>query len=224
MPRPIVVFDLETVAGDAALAMQPDESWLMKDVRDNFKPETVEKYRVDNAAKWPDEIGKRAALDWRLGRIVAAGTKWRGEDVQVCVNADERALVSWIWERLGDVRPALVGFNIRNFDMPWLWGRTGALGLQAGSGFDARKYGGGDVIDWSDILSNYGSFEMRGWSLSRYAEWFELGIEPHGTGADVAQWWAEGKHEEIAKHLTRDLEMTWGLHHRFAPSFLPRVA
>lgn len=224
MNRPIVVLDLETGPTDAALAMEPDESWLSNGIRDNFKPETVEKYRADNLAKWPAEISRRASLDWRLGRIIALGVQYSEGEAMVFQDDDEGVLLGAAWEALARLGGSMVGFNIRNFDLPWLWGRTGALGLQASRGIDARKYGGGEVIDWADILTSYGAFSMSGWSLARYAEWFGLSAKPCGTGADVAQWYAEGLKGKVAEHLAADLAMTWELHHRFAPSFLPRVA
>ena len=224
MTGPIVVLDIETTATDAALALEPDESWLTAGIRDNFKPETVEKYRADNLAKWPAELARRASLDWRLGRIVAVGIRlYDAEQFCICDAMEETALLEAAWGILAPIKGPLVGFNIRNFDLPWLLGRTAANSLKAQRSWDARRYGGGNVIDWMDILSNYGSFSGSGWSLSRYAEWFQLG-EPYGAGADVAGWWANQQYEEIQKHCMADLEITYAMHQQFAPAFLPRTA
>jgi len=62
---------------------------------------------------------------------VAVGMQWQEADAVVEVGGDEATLLRRAWEMLGDVRCAIVGFNIRNFDLPWLWGRTGALGIEA---------------------------------------------------------------------------------------------
>jgi hypothetical protein len=76
--RPFVAFDIETAPSPRALSLPPDEEHLTRGVREDFKPETKERYLQRNLAEWPVELAKRGALDWRLGRIVAAGTARTG--------------------------------------------------------------------------------------------------------------------------------------------------
>ncbi len=65
------VFDLETYPQLRSLELQPTESDLVKGIKPNFKPDTVEAYRAKNAEEFSTKMLKRASIDWRLGQIGA---------------------------------------------------------------------------------------------------------------------------------------------------------
>lgn len=246
MTKPLAIFDIETIPSAKALAMEPPEEWLVKGVRENYKPETVEAHRAKQRAGWAAEIAEQAALDWRLGSIVAIGhwipdaEPWiglvspsrprphlglitGGVVVDICSYPTEQNLLQAAWTVLRQTRK-LVGFGIQRFDIPWLLGRSGALGVPATRPIDNRRYNGGDVFDWADLLASYDWSAAKGWTLARYAEWFELEDRPWGSGADIRGWVEAGDLESVARHLVSDLRTTAALHARFAPAFFSPTA
>lgn len=199
----IVIVDIETAAPDGEAPVCP-EDWTLKGVRDNFKPETIADYRDKNLATWPAEWRKRAALDWRLGRIVSIGTHALAS---VIIDLPEHDALGVFWDSLarGD---RIVGFGIKSFDWPWLLMRSAVHGIVPPVKFRAGPYDTRDMVDLQDHLSHYGRFAMAGWSLSAYARLFGCPTEPVGSGAQVGEWVAAGDHESIRQHCEADLAMT----------------
>lgn len=113
----------------------------------------------------------------------------------------------------------VVGFNIRQFDLPFLVFRALIHGRQVDpmpkrmGRYDLQ----GDVIDWMDILAWHGTFPTKGWSLDRYAEWFDFPVQPYGTGADIHGWLIEGDYGSILRHCATDVVVLWYLHQMFEP-------
>lgn len=218
----VQTIDIETVPSAKALDLEPPEHWLNKGVSSNWKSDTVEALRTKRAAEWPEELLKRASLDWRLGQICCAS---------LCVEGDcwtstselggEGDLLREFWDHIRLMHGRrTAGFNIRNFDLPWILGRTAVQCLTPTRRWRTNRYDPRDLTDWSDILSNYGAFDMRGWTLERYAEWFGLEHRPVGSGADVAGWVAAGEWAKVAGHCESDALATWELDRMMAPGFL----
>jgi len=142
----------------------------------------------------------------------------------------ESDLLRWLWSQ-GDVLVSstrsweavvpLVGFNLRNFDLPVLIGRSAVNGITPSRKFNLARFRTDlGVIDWCEILTFWGAFDMTGWSLSQYADFFGLDAKPYGDGAEVPKRWLEGDYDYVTKHLEADLAMLRELHERFAGAFL----
>lgn len=256
--RPFVAFDIETAPTARALALEPTEEFLNKGIRENFKPETAMLHREKNEEAWGEEIAKRGALDWRLGRIVAAGTAKSHisggvpvvhVDISVVAPEDdarqlshelcrmslevedvtlkartvpgERQLLVKTWGQLAHPGSEQIsGFCVRTFDIPWLMGRTAAQGLTPPRRIQNTRYQHDHVVDWSDLLTWYDCFPRSGWTLTDYADWFDLRYRPWGEGSDIPVWLEEGNYVSIVKHLAFDLLTSHALHERFAPVYL----
>lgn len=217
------ILDLETGVPTGWEVPPIDDAALNEGIQERFKPETVEKYQEANRQKWVETATKRACLDWRVGRITMAGALIDGGEPFTVTDPDEVTLLHTFWETiLGGRTTHFVGFGIRNFDIPWLLGRSSVLGVATGLKSPIRmpRYGGGDVTDWADILSNYGSFETRGWTLERYAALYDLPERPVGKGEDMPRLYADGKIEEIREHLVADLRTTHALDQRLRSVYL----
>jgi len=226
------VIDLETAPRDGDPPPCPD-AFLNRGIRSNFKPDTVKEHQAKNQILWDEgEWKKVASLDWRLGQIVAAGvmidgeaflyhtgvTSFESDGHHVSERANERALIEGLMDGIYDIsKGRLVGFNHRNFDLPWIAGRAMVHNvpckLPRASRYDPTR-----ITDWCDILSNYGSFDMKGWSLDAYAKLYNLEHQPWGDGKQVGEWYTNGEHDKILRHLLSDLLMTYDLDKRCAPS------
>lgn len=219
----MIVVDIETVPTDRALAREADESYLMAGVASTWGDEAVAKHRAKRAALWAKELPKIASLDWRLGRIACIGLynpDLDGAPVALA-DQDERKLLESFWELLAGTTDQIVGFNIRNFDWPYLVGRSAMQSVKASRVVSASRYGFNNaILDWADVLSNYGAADMKGWTLEAYAVAFDLPHRPIGTGADVWPAWQAGEIGKIRDHCVADLAVTLDLDARCRPSFL----
>lgn len=223
MSIPLVI-DIETSPTDRALEMPCPEDWLTRGIKDNFKPDTIERYRAENLASWPEEVTRRASLDWRLGRIVAIGMLAPSVNTEptILCSPSEGSILATFWRAIERVPPdSLVGFNIAGFDWPWILGRSAALRILPTRKFSYNKWSPerSEIIDWQDILCNHGSFASKGWSLGEYAKAFGL-PETVGEGKDVPEWFRTGRLEKIEEHLAGDLRTTAALDQLFRPVFL----
>lgn len=221
MYRPTIVIDLETHPSAAALELPCPDEWRNA-VGNATKEETVARKQLENEASWPAERERRASLDWRLGEICAVG--WRIEDqpAHTICSASEGLMLTRLWEAIGGLEnPQVVGFNILNFDLPWLLGRSAVRRVAPSRILRVNKWtpAAGDVVDWADILCGHGAFATKGWTLAKYAETFGLPAT-RGEGKDVPRWMREGRTADIQDHLRADLDTTYAMDRLFRPVFL----
>lgn len=222
MHRTRVICDIETHPSERSLTLPCPPEW--RDAVGNAtKDETVAKKKAENEAAWPAERERRACLDWRLGEICAIG--WQIEDQQshVVCSPSEGLLLTKFWDAIGGLEaPQLVGFNILSFDLPWILGRSAVRRTAPSRLFRVNKWvpGASDVVDWADVLSGFGSFPTKGWTLARYAEMFGLPATI-GEGKDVPGWMRNGETTKILDHLRGDLVTTAALDQLFRPVFCP---
>jgi len=170
-----------------------------------------------NIDKWYEG----AALDWRKGSVIAYGYMEEEDDapqLYTTENHTEVELLQALWQGRWDTI-AVVGFNVRRFDIPFVIGRSVACGVKAPRFNLARFRRDLGVIDLMEVLSFDGEFDLTGWSLSYYCEYFGLATEPYGTGEDVAEWYKNGEWGEIRKHLEADVLMTRDLYQFCATAF-----
>ena len=219
-----IILDIETSAGDNL----PDapEAILMKGVRADFKPDTVERKREENKKAWAE----KAALDWRTGQVIAVGALAQNDDPWIITQqslegySGEAALLSEVWDWMFIRRRELevvAGFNIRSFDIPYLIGRSAVCGVKPSRTFKLAKFRTDlGVVDWCDILSNWDPSHLIGWTLDYYANVFGLENQPLGDSSKVPKRWVDGDYDYVIEHLREDLLTTRELHDRFAPAFL----
>lgn len=209
-----LVIDIETSYQPESLSLPITEDDLNAGIGSNWKdPEKIKAKQDENRAAWTETIRKQACLDWRLGRIVAIGVEGEAR-----MGDDEAPLLHWMWGKIDTYNRSapVIGFNIRNFDLPWLFGRSATLGIRPSRKWSESRYSSKVIVDWCDILSNYGSMRFAGWTLGRYNEHFKLGADMYGEGAEVAGWVEQGEWHHVERHLLGDLDATARLHHRFA--------
>ncbi len=115
-----------------------------------------------------------------------------------------------------DSRPVVVGMNSRGFDLPVIAARCLVHGIPfpwyygAKRNDDARyRYGHARHLDVIDYLSDYGAAPKS--SLDTWARAIGLPGKQGTDGTQVAEMFAEGRHEAIADYCMRDVAQTIGL-------------
>lgn len=211
--------DIETAA--LTNLPEPPASVLERGMGNRVKPEAIAAKVEENRRGWTHT----AALDWRKGKVIAFG--WWVEDVHDNAQVHtlehyetEAALLERFWGK-HKWNETVVGFNIRQFDLPFLIGRSAACGVRPTRRFNLARYRRDlGVIDLMEMLSFDGAFDLTGWSLANYCEYFGLESKPYGEGKDVAEWYANGQWDEIARHLEADVLMTRDLFNFAQGAFL----
>lgn len=148
------------------------------------------------------EDERRGFLNPFDSRVIAAGIRADGENR--IFTGDEKDILEEFWlewsaVKQGDERVKVVGFNVKNFDLNMLVGRSFIRGATI------RPFKLNEIVDLREKLSAYkwrGKGTLRDYVLSS-------GLEPSKeNGSKVAQWAKEGDMESIKKHLKDDLVMT----------------
>jgi predicted PolB exonuclease-like 3'-5' exonuclease len=147
---------------------------------------------------------------------------------------DEAALLQHFWSGMDGKYGAVVTFNGRNFDCPFLMLRSAALGIRpsinmmAGTrwefkvgGSSGDRYSGAEHIDLLDKLTFNAGFDKIGatrkFNLDFYTKAFGIASPKSKTiaGDKVPIFFAEGRSREIAEYCMRDVRATSELYDKW---------
>ena len=215
-----IVFDVETgpLAESELSALLPP-----------FDPAEVKTGNLKDPAKIAEKIAEaeanhrrdfieRAALDPLTGRVVAIGMLDLETDKFFIIGHDDEArTLREFWEasrgEMGRNNP-LIGFNICNFDLPFLFRRSWKHRIAVPFGIRRGRYWGDQVVDLRDAWQ-LGDRQARG-SLDSIAKHLGVGAKcvPHGplagkaiNGADFAGLWQSDR-KSAEGYLRNDVELT----------------
>ncbi len=147
---------------------------------------------------------------------------------------DEAELLDHFWAGLPNKYQAVVTFNGRGFDCPFLMLRSAALGIRpsvnmmAGTKWEFKvggnskdRYSGAEHIDLLDKLCFNGGFDKFGatrkFNLDFYTKAFGIASPKSETiaGDKVPIFFAEGRQREIAEYCMRDVKATSELYEKW---------
>lgn len=218
--RPWIVFDLETapLPNASAFIDPPDLSDVSAPA--NYKdPAKIAEYIETAKAKAIDKHAKdcaeTAALDWNVGRIVALGLQTESMDApQVAIAEDERRereILFWLWETMQSRRP-VVGFNIRQFDVPYAIQRSRLLRLVPPR-ISLARFENHDLCDLFDLLtfSDTQDRKVMRHTLAAFARRFGVPHDASVSGAQIPALVAAGEWDAVRAHVTADVETTVAL-------------
>lgn len=159
-----------------------------------------------------------AALSATTGRVLAFG--YMTTDFFIICPEDEVVLLKMVWEFVDNYISAgrkLAGFNIFQFDLPFLTRRSWALGVPIPriiGGWTGRYWNWSeDIIDLRPIWQ-LGDRQAHG-SLDDISKFFGLAGKS-GSGKDFAELWAKDRDKAI-EYLKNDLLLTQELYRRMKP-------
>jgi hypothetical protein len=216
-----IVFDLETgpLAESELSALLPP-----------FDPAEVKTGNLKDPAKIAEKIAEaeanhrrdfieRAALDPLTGRVVAIGvmqhdakgeqpTKFgKGGKFSIIGHDDEAQTLREFWEltrgEMGRLNP-LIGFNIFNFDLPFLFRRSWKHRIAVPFGLRRGRYWSDQLLDLRDAWQ-LGDRQAKG-SLDSIAKHLGVGAK-NGDGKAFAELWQSDRKQAEA-YLRNDIELT----------------
>ncbi|MGH9319987.1 MAG: ribonuclease H-like domain-containing protein [Vicinamibacteria bacterium] len=200
-----IVLDIETVGQRVEEIPERALDYLFRALeRDAPEPEDLDRRR--------EELLSRLSLDPTTGRIVCIGVLDSESGFErTFTHESEKDLLASFWNWVAEARPSLlVTFNGKRFDVPYLNIRSAIHGLEPALPIPPRQ---GAHFDVREALE--GDDRRRRGSLDYFCAIFGLrSPKEEMNGSLVAQAFAEGRIEDIARYCLEDCRATLGLYRR----------
>ena len=206
--NPTIIFDIETgPLPTSELVIPPFDPSQVK--LGNIKnPDLIaEKIQKAEESHASDYI-KNAALDALSGQVLCIGYRFEHDKPAVlCSDADgEAAMLRQFWRLITDLdrQPKLVGFNIKAFDLPFLYKRSWKHRIDPPYWLRGGRYWNDLVVDLREVWQ-LGDSRAHG-SLASISRHLGLG-EKAGNGADFSLLWNTDR-EAAINYCLRDIQLT----------------
>ncbi len=203
----VIVWDLETVLDVGGFALA-----------NGFSGKTEAEIREIIGDKFPKHIYHSIVC---IGALVAhRETDYWAIDAlgapHVREERTEKDLIQGFVDKIAELSPQLVTYNGSSFDLPVLRYRSMINGVSA-PGLSARPYFNrytDDAIDLCDALSSF-SLQAKA-TLNELSKIMGLSGKPAGIdGSKVAEYFREGKIQEIANYCETDIVNTYRIWLRY---------
>ena len=216
---PAIWIDIETLPSE----VKPDHAQI--DAPSNYKdPVKIEAYQREKV----DDVWRGQALDSLLGRVCSIA--WaEGAAPVVCRGIWDRTEFQ-ILSELNDVVQNILsdegkvmwgGFNLKSFDLSWIWHRAVKYGLPALTDCISRERYPKNVIDVRDFWTGgdpYGKGKLKD-----IAKFFGLETIDDMDGMKVLDHFLAEEYDLIAKYNRRDVELTREIYWRMVPGNAPML-
>ena len=159
-----------------------------------------------------DETERKKFMNPIDSKIIAIGIKQNGQEEVIIQSDNEKKMLEEFWAELstfrkGDYSNKIVGFNVKDFDLPFIVTRSFINNVTIVP-FLLK-----DIVDVRENLSAFRYGKVRG-KLKEFASFIGIEIMEDIDGEKVAtEYWA-GNIEKIKKYLKKDLEITESIHQR----------
>ena len=206
-PRPVLVFDLETIpdvhayAATAGLEGHPERT-VREQMGDKFPRQIFHRIVCIGAleAHWAESGG------WQVGALAAPHLGLRSE----------RDMIQDLADRIARLDPRLVTFNGAAFDLPVLRYRAMIHAISA-PGLAKRRYFdrfAADTVDLCDMLSGFERHVRV--TLHQLSRVLGLPGKPEGVdGSHVEAMAGAGQFDEIARYCASDVVNTYRIWLRY---------
>lgn len=214
----VLYLDLETI---------PTQSFeTIQRIAGNIKPpgtmkkaETIAQWEKEQKQAAIDEAVDKTALSGAFGHICCIGMALDDSDVTSIswpLNAHDETVTlssffSEVGQALGNRFPTIVGHNVANFDIRFLWQRAMVLGVRVPAWLPR------DPKPWdATVFDTMTAFAGARETISMDNLCHALGLEGKGDvdGSMVAQMFADGRHADIARYCRSDVERVRAIHRK----------
>lgn len=202
-----IFLDIETIPG-------PDKpSWEDVAAPANYKdPDKILAYKQAHV----EDAWRRQALDSMKGEIVCIGWALDDEPAHALTRSTdgtEKALLLKFWECIeGGVLctpPQIVGWNVKQFDVPYIWRKAIKYAMTHLRDFCQRTSRTGCLdlmLEWGANYKDY---------ISLDAVSYFLGFRGKATQGDqIFDFWLAGDIKTIGDHCLEDVELTRNIYRR----------
>lgn len=215
MPRKLISFDLETCPLDNAFDLMP-EFEAPKNLKDPLK---IDAAIAEKQNAWVEKL----ALSPDTGRIAAIGVL--GDDFQMLLaqtkyGETELLLKFWdLWSEAQGWGAHFVGWNIQSFDLPFLYRRSIALGIEMPPPIaHGRPLYDCNMTDVKLCVDPWNKFDIKFLPLDAAARtYLGYGKSDKDVGKDWLNIYNEAPKRAEA-YLIEDCQLTLELAKKFIPS------
>lgn len=183
------------------------------------KPESIELWLAENRESAAREALAKTSFDGGAGHACTIG--WAINDGHVQVEhaedvGEERDIIAAFFKGLPRSGATLVGHNVLGFDIPFLLKRAVVLGVELPPASTMPR----DPKPWHPKVFD----TMTSWAGAGHGDMISmnrlcgiLGIvgKEDFDGSMVAEAWANGEHETIARYCDDDVRRTRAIHQKF---------
>jgi uncharacterized protein YprB with RNaseH-like and TPR domain len=207
-----IYLDIETIP-----AGEPIDPMTLTPPATMSKPETIAAWYKDKAVDMAAEKYRSRSLDSMQGQILCIGCAFNDEPVSVIMAGDEletltqfQTFVNSIMGRW-DEPVNFVGWNIRTFDVPYIWRKAIKYQLDYLKKAFNRDRGRGNIIDLMEVWGT----DFRDMRKQGDVALF-LGLQHDDTvkGSQVYDLYLQDRLGEIADHCKSDVETVREIHRR----------
>ncbi len=157
-----------------------------------------------------DEEEKNKLINPIDSKIIAIGIRYKGKNIIFSGKSEKEILeefwIEWKTIKKGGDGVSVVGFNIKNFDLPFITSKSVVHNVVIAP-FLIKQ-----IIDLREKINAYRYGHSRG-TLKEYAELIGASILDM-DGGDIAQLCIDDNYEKIIKYLENDLVITEKLYER----------
>lgn len=213
-----IYLDLETIRGPE---MEPLSEF---EAPSNYtKPETIQAYRL----KAQQEAWEKQSLTSILGNVCVLCASVNDKEIRAFSTTTyegEREIITSFWDYLlsHGVDPLkqvyFVGFNLRRFDLNWMYHRALKYGMRELAMLIPRARYDKRVIDLMELWQG-GNNNEKG-KLDQICRYLGKDIKDKIDGSQVYEYWSAGKINEIIEHCMADIERVKFLHPIMDPAFV----
>jgi len=207
-----IYIDIETIP-----AGEPIDPMTLTPPATMSKPETIAAWYKDKAVDLAAEKYRARSLDSMQGQILCIGYAIGDEPAAVVMAGDEletliqfQTFVNSIMGRW-DEPVNFVGWNIRTFDVPYIWRKAIKYELAYLKKAFNRDRNRGNIVDLMEIWGADFRDMRKG---SDVAAFLGLPCDDTVSGKDVYGLYLEGRTGEIAGHCKSDVETVREIYRR----------
>lgn len=182
------------------------------------KAETIAAWEATDKPKAVEEAILKTSFNGAYGHVCCIGWAVDDEPVQSVIwpfDVDNEAAALYTFKSIVEkvnFPPTIVGHNVAEFDIRFLWQRAFVLGIRMPSWFPR------DPKPWSrEVFDTMTAFAGSRNTISMDALCAALGIagkDGDMDGSKVADAWANGEYERTAAYCRDDVERTRKIHKR----------
>ena len=207
------VFDIETRA-QADLDLREIWNEALASVPANYKDEAKIQAKAQEIF---DNLVEKAALSALTGEVCAIGyTEAKTGQINLIHGKPEAEILTEFFKAIsqnGALNSYLIGFNSKNFDVPFLLQRAWKLGLQIPQGITDTSTGRLRLSAMNiDLMESFNFGAKAFVSLDKVAKFFGVG-EKTGNGAQFWELYKTDKEAALA-YLTNDVKLTEAIYNK----------
>jgi len=217
-----IYLDIETIPAQTDDARSRIAS-TVKPPAQMKKPETIKAWEQNDKAAAVEEAIAKTSFNGAYGHICCIGWAFDDEPARSIIwprDVDSEAAAIHTFKTIVEGKtnfpPVIVGHNVAEFDIRFLWQRAMVLGIRMPAWFPrSPKPWDREVFDTMTAFAGVRNTV----SMDTLCAAFGIPCKEDMDGSKVAGAWANGEYDRIAAYCRADVERTRSIHRKMLVAF-----